>query len=79
MSLAAEISARRLASRVGKRMRVLIDSIEEGLAIGRSEGDAPDIDGVVRIAGATGLEVGDWAEVEIVAADSYDLTARLAQ
>ncbi len=78
MSLAAEISADRLATRVGRRMRVLVDSVEEGLAIARSEADAPEIDGVVRIEGASGLEVGDWADVEIAAAGNYDLTARLA-
>ena len=49
MERAGEISARRLAARVGKRMRVLVDSIEGKVAIARSEGDAPEIDGVVRI------------------------------
>ncbi len=45
MELAGEISAERLAARVGKRMRVLVDSVENGEAIARSEGDAPEIDG----------------------------------
>ena len=48
------------------------------LAIARSEADAPEIDGVVRIAKAGKLRAGDWADVEITGADDYDLTARLA-
>ena len=75
MALAAAISAERLATRVGKRMRVLVDSVEEGVARARTEGDAPEIDGTVHIEGASGLRAGDWADVEIVAADDYDLTA----
>jgi len=77
MERAREISAKRLAARVGKRMRVLVDAIEEGVAIARSEADAPEIDGVVRIENAGKLKVGDWAEVEITGADDYDLSARL--
>ena len=34
--------------------------------------------GVVRIEHAGGLRAGDWADVEIVAADAYDLAGRLA-
>ena len=75
MERAAAISARRLQRRIGQRMRVLVDSVEEGGAIARSEADAPEIDGVVRIAG-TGLKPGDWADVEITGADVYDLLAR---
>jgi ribosomal protein S12 methylthiotransferase len=77
MELAGEISAERLGARVGKRMRVLVDSVENGEAIARSEGDAPEIDGVVHIADAAKLKAGDWAQVDITSADSYDLHAKL--
>ena len=44
-------SARRSSRRkVGQRMHVLVDAIDGNIAIARSEGDAPEIDGVVRIA-----------------------------
>lgn len=76
MERAGAISLRRLASRVGQRMRVLVDTIEGSTAIARSQGDAPDIDGVVRIDAAGGLSAGDFADVEIVAADAYDLEAQ---
>jgi ribosomal protein S12 methylthiotransferase len=77
MALAGEISARRLAARVGRRARVLVDSIEGTTAIARSEGDAPEIDGVVRIGRAGKLRPGDWADVELTSSDAYDLKARL--
>jgi ribosomal protein S12 methylthiotransferase len=80
MECAAAISARRLGRRVGTRMRVLVDAIADGVAVGRSEADAPEIDGVVRVEGIgphAALKVGDFADVEIIAAATYDLRARL--
>jgi len=78
MERAAAISAARLARRVGTRTRVLVDAVSAEGAIARSEADAPEIDGVVRIAGAKKLRAGDWADVEITSSDTYDLSARLA-
>jgi ribosomal protein S12 methylthiotransferase len=84
MEVAARISRARLARRVGTRTRVLVDRFEgEGrsrVAVARSYADAPEIDGSVRIRGALGkLALGEFAEVEITAADTYDLDARLAR
>jgi ribosomal protein S12 methylthiotransferase len=76
MDKAGQISSARLAARVGQQCRVLIDSIEDGVAIARSAGDAPEIDGVVRIRGASKLKAGEFATVEITAAGTYDLEAR---
>ena len=75
MECAAEISAERLQRRVGQRLRVLVDAVGEDGAIARSEAEAPEIDGVVRIADANGLMPGEWADVQITSADSYDLHA----
>jgi ribosomal protein S12 methylthiotransferase len=77
MELSAEISAERLAQKVGRTMKVLIDRIEDGVAIARSASDAPEIDGTVRIRAAGDLKVGDFAEVRIVKSGAYDLEARL--
>jgi ribosomal protein S12 methylthiotransferase len=76
MHKAADISARRLAKRVGQRCQVLIDAVEDGVAIGRSAGEAPEIDGVIRIKDAGKLQMGEFATVELSAADTYDLEAR---
>ena len=77
MERAAAISARRLRARVGERVRVLVDEVTQDGALARSAAEAPQIDGVVRIAAAGKLRAGDWAEVQIVGADAYDLTGRL--
>jgi ribosomal protein S12 methylthiotransferase len=79
MELAAEISARRLAGKVGREMRVLVDRIDGKIAVARSAGDAPEIDGSVRIRRPGKLAAGDWAEVRITAAGAYDLEAQLAR
>ncbi|MEW5755206.1 MAG: 30S ribosomal protein S12 methylthiotransferase RimO [Pseudomonadota bacterium] len=76
MELQAAISADKLAGKIGSRMTVLIDEIgEDGAAIARSKADAPEIDGVVLIDDAAGLEVGTFAEVEITHASEHDLWA----
>jgi ribosomal protein S12 methylthiotransferase len=78
MERAAEISARRLAAKKGRRLRVLVDAVEGDVAIARSEADAPEIDGVVRIRGGGDLVVGEFADVVVTGSDTYDLKARLA-
>jgi ribosomal protein S12 methylthiotransferase len=77
MATQARISAARLARRVGTTMRVLVDAIEDGRAVARSAADAPEIDGVVRISGARGLAVGDFARVRVTGSDEHDLAATL--
>jgi ribosomal protein S12 methylthiotransferase len=78
MERAAAISARRLAARIGQRVRVLVDEVHDGAALARSAGEAPQIDGVVRIERAGKLRAGDWADAEITGTDTYDLTGRLS-
>jgi ribosomal protein S12 methylthiotransferase len=75
MERAQRISAARLATRVGREETVLVDGIEDGAAIARSRGDAPEIDGVVRVKKGAKLAVGEFARVQITDADAYDLTA----
>jgi len=52
--------------------------VENGVAIARSAGDAPEIDGVVRFAASAATPPGEFIEVDITGADSYDLQGRLA-
>lgn len=77
MAHQAQISADRLQQKVGHRGRVIIDEVVEEGAVGRSEADAPEIDGQVFIDHATHLKVGDIVEVEFEEADDHDLWARL--
>ena len=80
MELAAQISAERLQQKIGRKMPVLIDRIEDGIAIARSSSDAPEIDGTVRIESdglPKGVAVGSLVNVQITGASDYDLTAQL--
>jgi ribosomal protein S12 methylthiotransferase len=79
MELAGEISAARLAAKVGRQMQVLVDRIDGKIAVARSASDAPEIDGTVRIYGAGGLAAGARADVKITGSGAYDLEARLVR
>jgi ribosomal protein S12 methylthiotransferase len=72
-----DISTQRLEAKIGRRLRVLVDEIDEDGAMARSEGDAPDIDGLVYITDGHDLEVGEFAEVTVTDCDIHDLFATL--
>jgi ribosomal protein S12 methylthiotransferase len=74
MALQSRISEARLAAKVGRTLDVLIDEVDdEGGASGRSQYDAPEIDGMVHLRDAGGLAPGDIARVRIEDADEADL------
>ncbi|MEC8443034.1 MAG: 30S ribosomal protein S12 methylthiotransferase RimO [Pseudomonadota bacterium] len=73
MQKAQEISTRKLARRVGTRMTILIDEVDEEGAIGRTIADAPNIDGMVYLNEFFDCQPGDFVEVEIEHSDEYDL------
>ncbi len=75
MSLQADISAVRLARKLGQTMTVLVDEINADGAVARTQGDAPDIDGQVYIEDGQGLTVGDFYQVNITGAREHDLWA----
>jgi len=77
MQKSTEISAARLATKVGSIQKVLVDSFDGENAIARSKADAPELDGVVIIANASELELGEFVDVKITASDDYDLYAEL--
>ncbi|GAB3039526.1 MULTISPECIES: 30S ribosomal protein S12 methylthiotransferase RimO [Oleiagrimonas] len=77
MQVQAEISAKRLQRRIGQTMQVLVDEVGTGGALARSAADAPEIDGVVRIADGHDLKPGQFVQVRVEDADQHDLDARL--
>lgn len=77
MERQSEISANRLQQRIGRIETVLVDEVVEEGAVARSQSDAPEIDGLVFIDGATHLKVGEFVAVEIEEADEHDLWAHL--
>ncbi|MFP5345196.1 MAG: radical SAM protein, partial [Gammaproteobacteria bacterium] len=78
MQTQAAISRAKLQRRIGRTYAVLIDEITGAGASARSVHEAPEIDGVIRLADARGLKAGEWASVTIIASDEHDLDARLA-
>ena len=76
MELQQPISLQVNQSYVGKTMDVLVEGYDNGISIGRSYRDAPEIDGMVLVEGKA--EVGDIVPVRITGAMAYDLTGVLA-
>jgi ribosomal protein S12 methylthiotransferase len=79
MALSQSISAQKLSAKVGQRIQVLVDTVDEHGAHARSSADAPEIDGTVRIDRPGKLKPGDWARVRVTAADAYDLQAKVVR
>ncbi|MEL6286398.1 MAG: 30S ribosomal protein S12 methylthiotransferase RimO [Pseudomonadota bacterium] len=75
MARQADVSASRLANKVGRTLDVIVDGwdADAGLFAGRSQADAPEVDGIVRIHTDADLEPGDIIPVQITASDAYDL------
>jgi len=74
MTLQQQISADKLRAKIGRRLDVLIDHVDDEGAVGRSSADAPEIDGKVYIEDSnTELHAGEIVEVEIEDADAHDL------
>ncbi len=75
MDRQAAISAAKLQAKVGSTQQCLVDAVEDGIAMARSQADAPEIDGLVHIQNADEmrLQVGQFVDVEITDADEHDL------
>jgi ribosomal protein S12 methylthiotransferase len=74
MEKAQTISEAKLAAKVGGRMTVLVDAVDDEGATCRTMADAPEIDGNLFIdEGFEGLDPGDLVEVEVDEASDYDL------
>lgn len=83
MAVAEEVSARKLARRVGQTLQVLVDSapaLGRKGGVGRSYADAPEIDGTVRLLppekASVTLKVGEFKRARVVAAEGHDLIAQ---
>ena len=77
MEIQREIAADINASLVGKELTVIVDRIEDGVCIGRTAYDSPEVDPEVVIRAATLPEAGSFCRVKITAAGDYDLEGEL--
>jgi ribosomal protein S12 methylthiotransferase len=75
MEVQAGISAAKLQDKIGRTLTVLVDEVDAGGAIARSMADAPEIDGVVRIADGASLKPGQFVDVRVTGAGEHDLEA----
>ncbi len=65
------------AAKVGQTLRVIIDRLEGDYYIGRTEFDSPEVDQEILIKASEGtLSIGDFYDVKITAAESFDLYAQ---
>ncbi len=77
MELQQNISLQVNQSYVGKTLDVLVEGFDNGISIGRSYRDAPEIDGLVFIEGKA--KTGEIVPVRITGAMAYDLTGVLVE
>lgn len=75
MEVQSQISKQRLQDRIGKEYNIVIDSVDAEGAVGRTFGDAPEIDGVVHLNGVFDVQPGQRLWAEIIHADEHDLWA----
>lgn len=76
MKLQRSISERRLGRFVGTIQKVLIDQKDEtqdNIYLGRTQYDAPDVDGLVFVKSSKKLRSGDFVDVNITDSLEYDL------
>ena len=82
MELQAGISLEYNRSRIGSKEKVILDSFSDGVYVGRSMSESPEVDGEILI-GASSVDklfkgknpVGRFVTVDILNADEYDLVA----
>ena len=75
MRLQQEISLKRNQLRVGSTVEALVESVrDDGMAVARSQAEAPDSDGLLYLRNAEGVHPGDFVRARIEQADIYDLT-----
>lgn len=73
MKVQEKISANRLKRYIGKTIKVLVDTVDDEGAIGRSAADAPEIDGLVFIEDGHHLPIGEFTQVTINDTSDHDL------
>ena len=77
MEVQQEISYAKNQDFIGKELNVLVDKIEAGRYIARTEFDSVDVDNEVIIYTDEDLTIGDFVKVRITRAYDYDLEAEL--
>ena len=79
MAIQQSISAELLSQMVGTKQRIVIDRVEEGYYVGRTQYDSPEVDCEVLIQKSVvePLEIGEYYTVNIIKSEDFDLYATL--
>ena len=82
--LVEELTSQRAEERVGELATVLVEGVEDGQAVGRTEAQGPDVDGTTRLVGRDPSDVlaplpavGSLVPVRVVGAEGVDLVAEV--
>lgn len=74
MALQEDISLRKNQGKIGQTFKVLFDRKEGAYFVGRTEADSPEVDNEVLVKAADNfVRLGDFANIEITEAESFDL------
>lgn len=77
MAIQQEISMELMQAKVGQTMEVVIDRVEDGYLVGRTEADSPEVDCEVLIKGEREDYIGKMIRVKITKAEEFDLYAEI--
>lgn len=78
MALQEDISLRKNQAKIGQTFKVLFDRKEGAYFVGRSEADSPEVDNEVLVKAAENfVRLGDFANIEITEAESFDLFGKI--
>ena len=74
--LQQQVSAKKTAAMVGRTLEVLVEGRipEEGIYVGRTYRDAPEVDGYIFLNAEEEIISGDFVNAKATGADEYDLT-----
>ena len=74
--LVEELTAQRAEERIGERVEVLLETLEDGVAEGRAACQGPEVDGSTTLTAVpAGARVGDMIEAVVVGTEGVDLVA----
>ncbi len=80
MEIQSAISLEKNQTRIGQRVKVLFDRKEGGYFVGRTESDSPEVDNEVLVPATQHyVRIGDFATIEIIDAEEYDLYGRVVE
>lgn len=76
MEMQREISISNNQKYIGRKLKVIVDGVQDDFFLARTEYDSPEVDQQVWVVSDKKLRVGDFYTVEITSVDEYDLYAR---